>query len=390
MEEVWKQDDGKHKQAPVDMTDLKRVVMTGGPCAGKTTALARVSDWFESHGWTVIRVPEAATLMILGGARPDVAVNGFDFQTALLKVQMSLEDSFLSVADGALKRGQNVLVLCDRGTMDSAAYVSDKEWRAIVDGSRGTLPILRDSRYDAVIHLVTAADGAAEFYTLSNNEARKEPPELAIKLDRLTRDAWVGHPHLRVIGNGPGGFEAKIREVIQAICRVTGIPEPIESERKFLVRSVDDKMPVKAVDIEIEQNYLETLDGQEERVRRRGQGGEAVYYHTIKKPVRAGQRIEVERQVTPREYVELLARAHSMLATIRKTRTCFVWKDTYFELDRFHEPHDGLMLLEAEVEPGTALNMPPFVHVEREVTDDAAWSNRKLAQSWIPEGKGCP
>jgi CYTH domain-containing protein/predicted ATPase len=374
------------------MPDLKRVVMTGGPCAGKTTALARVSEWFESHGWTVIRVPEAATLMILGGARPDVAVNGFDFQTALLKVQMSLEDSFLSVADGALKRGQNVLVLCDRGTMDSAAYVSDKEWRAIVDGSRGTLPILRDSRYDAVIHLVTAADGAAEFYTLSNNEARKESAELAIKLDHLTRDAWVGHPHLRVIGNGPGGFEAKIRDVIQAICRVVGIPEPVESERKFLVRRVDDKFPVKTVDIEIEQTYLDAADtwSEEERVRRRGQGGEAVYYHTIKRPLRAGQRIEVERQITPREYVELLARAHSMLSSIRKTRTCFVWKDTCFELDRFREPHEGLMLLEAEVEPGTVLDMPYFIHIEREVTDDAAWSNRKLAQNWLPEKKECP
>jgi CYTH domain-containing protein len=48
------------------------------------------------------------------------------------------------------------------------------------------------------------------------------------------------------------------------------------------------------------------------------------------------------------------------------------------------------MLLEAEVEPGTVLDMPYFIHIEREVTDDAAWSNRKLAQNWLPEKKECP
>ncbi len=43
---------------------------------------------------------------------------------------------------------------------------------------------LRDSRYDQVIHMVTAANGAEEFYQLSNNPSRLEGLELAKDRDR--------------------------------------------------------------------------------------------------------------------------------------------------------------------------------------------------------------
>lgn len=54
---------------------------------------------------------------------------------------------------------------------------------------------LRDQRYDYVVHLVTAANGAEEFYTTANNNARSEGVELAIKLDSLCSNAWIGHPY---------------------------------------------------------------------------------------------------------------------------------------------------------------------------------------------------
>jgi nucleoside-triphosphatase THEP1 len=45
-----------------------RIVMTGGPCAGKTTALATITDKLTTLGFKVLIVPEAATLMMKGGA----------------------------------------------------------------------------------------------------------------------------------------------------------------------------------------------------------------------------------------------------------------------------------------------------------------------------------
>jgi hypothetical protein len=52
---------------------------------------------------------------------------------------------------------------------------------------------IRDS--DMVIHLVTAADGAEEFYTLENNAARTETPQVAKMLDKMTQGVWNGHPN---------------------------------------------------------------------------------------------------------------------------------------------------------------------------------------------------
>lgn len=51
---------------------------------------------------------------------------------------------------------------------------------------RYTPVALRDQRYDAIVHLVTAADGADRFYTLANNSTRTESAEQAIAMDRRT------------------------------------------------------------------------------------------------------------------------------------------------------------------------------------------------------------
>jgi putative protein kinase ArgK-like GTPase of G3E family len=42
--------------------------MTGGPCAGKTTAIAAISQDMTQLGYKVFVVPEAATLLMKGGA----------------------------------------------------------------------------------------------------------------------------------------------------------------------------------------------------------------------------------------------------------------------------------------------------------------------------------
>lgn len=44
-----------------------KLVLTGGPCGGKTTGQTRLSTFFENLGWKVYRVPEAATVLLPGG-----------------------------------------------------------------------------------------------------------------------------------------------------------------------------------------------------------------------------------------------------------------------------------------------------------------------------------
>ena len=56
------------------------------------------------------------------------------------------------------------------------------------------------SRYIAIFHLVTAADGAEKFYSLENNGVRIESIEQAKAVDARTCRAWIGHPKLYVFG----------------------------------------------------------------------------------------------------------------------------------------------------------------------------------------------
>ena len=104
------------------------------------------------------------------------------------------------------------LVICDRGTMDGKAYCSEENWQTILRDLGLTDWGIRDNQYDAVFHMVTAADGAPEHYTTGNNVARWETPEEACAQDAKTLQTYVGHPHLHIIDNSLG-FEGKIERV---------------------------------------------------------------------------------------------------------------------------------------------------------------------------------
>lgn len=109
-----------------------------------------------------------------------------------MKMQMDMEDYFTAIASIQKK---DVIILTDRGVMDNTAYCSKEVEAKIYDSTGWTKNEIRDNRYDMVIHLVTAADGAEKHYTLENNEARSETPEIAKWLDKKTQAVWNGHPN---------------------------------------------------------------------------------------------------------------------------------------------------------------------------------------------------
>lgn len=96
---------------------------------------------------------------------------------------------------------------------------------------------LRDKRYDAVIHLVTAADGAEKYYTLENNVARYEDAPTAIRVDQSLQNAWRGHPHHIIIDNSAPSFEQKVQKTINAVEKFVGVPVSATYYRKFLVET---------------------------------------------------------------------------------------------------------------------------------------------------------
>ncbi|MBO6144895.1 MAG: AAA family ATPase [Prevotella sp.] len=362
------------------MSNIKRIVLTGGPCAGKTTALVRIVDHFTNLGFKVFTVPEVPTMYSQGGwsyltPNPKLYYEG---ELAILETQLALEDSFVRLAETCTKP---TFVVCDRGTMDISAYIAPDMWQDIT-AKCGTDSNQLRQRYDAVLHLVSAADGAEQYYTLATNanryeQANEEGLQLARDLDKKVNRAWRGHPHLRVINNHDD-FDTKINRVILEISNVLGLPQPVAEERVYIVE-LTGELP-ECIESEITQTYLVADPDCEIRLRRRDWGGEVVNVHKTKKRISANEVLETERQVTNALYESLLQQADPYRSTIRKTRRSFIWKGQYFEIDTFHEPVAGLTILQTKgVARQESVKFPPFIKVKEDVTGNPQYYNYNIA-----------
>ncbi|MBI4991891.1 MAG: AAA family ATPase [Candidatus Harrisonbacteria bacterium] len=368
---------------------MKKLVLTGGPCSGKSTAISFLREKLSEQGFEVICVPEVATIVIGAGVSPahlsleDILI----FQEKILKTQIHLENMF---ADFLKMRGnddEKRVLICDRGCMDVKAYVSSKQLRIIFKNNDWDKTSLRDQRYDAVFHLITAAEGKEEFYTLENNAARSETPEQARKLDLKIRKAWLGHPHLRVVDNSTD-FDGKLKRLLRSVQQSLGIPVSLEIERKFLLAPwfLQKNIPVPYQEIIIEQCYLEKRgDGMTRRIRKRWQKhSDSVFYLTEKRSTgNARVRVETEKHITAKQYQALKQEADQTRDIIGKQRLCFLWKNQYFELDVFLEPEKlrGLSVLEIELtEENDKVELPDFLKIQREITEDESFSNSSLAR----------
>lgn len=362
---------------------IVRIATTGGACAGKTTFMAKIRAVGEERGVPILVIPEVATDFIDGGITPGV-VGVVDFQEQLLRHQMEREDRWCKAAEKL--DAPLVVVLSDRGVMDARAYVNASEWNEIQGRLRLHEHQLRDERYDGVVFLRSAACGAEQFYTTANNTARKETLVEAIALDARTEEAWMGHEHLTIIGNETG-FEEKIRRAAAAVCHMIGIPEPLEIERKFEIQSIDFlSLPTPWVSFNILQDYLVNAGTEERRLRARGKDDYWVYTETVKRPRPGGtarERIETERMISAREYLQLLFQGRLPgTVQIRKERVAFVWQNRRWTVDRFESPREGLFLAEVELQHrDEEVEPPPFLRVIAERTEDPAFRNSAIARS---------
>ena len=183
-----------------------KVVITGGPCAGKSSALSHIKACAEAHGYTVLTVAETATELISGGVAPWTCASNAAYQACQMRLQIEKERVFARAAEGM--RAERILIVCDRGLMDNRAYMTGEDFDAVC----AALHLTREdclAEYDAVFHLCTAAKGAERFYTTANNQSRTETPEEARRIDDRLIDAWEGHPYHRIIGN-EGTFADKM------------------------------------------------------------------------------------------------------------------------------------------------------------------------------------
>lgn len=369
---------------------MLKCVITGGPGAGKTEIMSHLTQILEDRGYKIFVVPESPTELILNGIKPSKHISLVDFQNFVLDKQLAKEKLYDEAANYYNK--DKVIIFYDRGILDACAYVDKTPTFENMLKERGLTISDIYARYDAVLHLVTAADGAEKFYQwndptkadVGNNAARGESPEEARIKDKKTLEAWIGHPHLRVFDNSTD-FNGKIQRVIEEVFALLGEPIPKEIERKFLIRkpSREDIENLGCISkTNIIQTYLKCdKENTERRVRQRGTKQDGfTFYYTEKTDIGPGERIEKEEKISPSEYITYLSETDTNLHQISKIRYCFIYDKKYYEMD-IYSFSDEYAIVEIELNDiNEKINLPPLDFI-KEVTNDISFKNHSLAKT---------
>lgn len=360
---------------------ITKIVLTGGPAAGKTTLISRILHEFKQEdGWRVITIPETATELISGfGIRPfGGCMSMLAFQDFVIADQIHKEKLALEAAQVVPE--DNILIIYDRALMDDKAYISDEEFAQVLSRFDGRTEASVLAGYDAVLHLVTCAKGAEFAYNLGN-AARTESLEYAREMDDRTLRAWRGHPHLQIIDNSVN-FEEKINRALREIYRILGEPEPMIEKRKFLVEMPDIGALVAqhgALALDMMQTYLRVITPNvERRIRQQRNGEDYLYFYTEKHFMPDGAKWDTEKPISEKAYIRYLMEGDSALHSVRKTKYRFIYEGCRFELDVYPFSADRAVLFMYSGNADTP--MPPEIKVLREVTGDPAYKNRQLAR----------
>lgn len=181
-----------------------RIVLTGGPGGGKSTA----ADLFRREiGEKIVVVPETATMLFTGGfPRVGEPKARAATQQAIFHAQVGLED-----IQGALYPGR--VLLCDRGTVDGAAFWPDEAPQGFFE-TLGTSLEEQLQRYDAVIFFESAAVG--DISIEGGNPVRTENNAEARHLDMRLRELWSRHPNFHFVPHS-ASFFAKLQEGLRQL-----------------------------------------------------------------------------------------------------------------------------------------------------------------------------
>ena len=359
-----------------------KIVLTGGPAAGKTTLISRILKEFkQDDGWKVITVPESATELISQfGIKPfGNCVTMLEFQDFVIADQIHKEALALKAAE--MVPESNVLIIYDRALMDDKAYISDEEFRQTIARFDGRTEESVLANYDAVIHLVSCAKGAEFAYNLGN-DARTESIEYAREMDDRTLRAWSAHPNLKIVDNSVD-FEVKINRALREVYRIVGEPEPMEKKHKYLIEMPDLNQLViryRAVPYDMMQTYLNTTNPAiERRIRQQKNGADYLYFYTEKHTMPDNTKWDTEKPISQKEYVQYLMEGDMSLRSVRKTKYRFTYQDQRFELDIYPFSSDKAIMF--RYSDNDDVQIPPEFHILREVTGDPEYKNKQLAAS---------
>lgn len=189
-----------------------KIVLTGGPGGGKTTAADLLIREFNKN---LTVVPESATTLFKSGIkRTDDAPKVKSIQKAIFKIQKIQEELYEEL-------NEHDILLCDRGSLDGLAYWPGENSNFFKEMNTSFEEEL--NCYQSVIFFETSAKATLNF--LSGNPYRIETAKKAIEIDQRLFDIWSKHPNFIFIPNQES-FVNKVMVGINTIKSTIKILQP--------------------------------------------------------------------------------------------------------------------------------------------------------------------
>ena len=237
-----------------------KIVLTGGPCAGKTTAVSAIKEYLWSKNIPCLIVPETATELLpnlIYKSIPDV----YKFQKMIMKRQLGKEMDTVDYALNNLANYDKCVIIYDRGIFDNRAYLSNcDDFNRMLDSfSISELSTLDE--YDMVIDLLSLATCKPEAYNHSN-VARKENLEEAMLLDKKTSMAWANHHNLKLVSSEVS-LEEELKIIIDLIDKFINQSDQIEKFIYDIDISKSDLTRYNQMDfLHVTEHYFDIGSGQ--------------------------------------------------------------------------------------------------------------------------------
>lgn len=361
-----------------------KICLTGGPCAGKTTALSRIVETFSPE-FIVYTLPEVATMTFSSGVViiPDAFTNEAHkkMTQAICQMQISLETYFETIAS---LQNKKVLLVTDRGVCDNFVYCSPENKQSLLATENWSMNYLCNERYDMVLHLVTAANGAEEFYNLVNNSARWESRELAVTMDNKGQKEWMGHPNFVIVDNSKPGFEPKIQRMLNLVSNLIGTKRQHKCIKKYLLAS---EFSFENIPSEIKyqtfseiSNFL--LTNTEKTVNcifKRFYENQTVPIYIFTSRMieeKYERRIETHKILSEKNYMDYLSQTDPNYGTVAKNVAQFLFKNNreinIYQIEQIKVAGKSFCVLKVirDCEHEEVDNFPSFLKVLEEITEN--------------------
>lgn len=328
--------------------EIKKIVFTGGPCAGKTTIINEVSKTLRDEGYYVINVEETASQFIRTMIMPhENREHTLRFQDYIYRFQSVKEKIAEEYAEGLLKSNldltkdkKGIVIIYDRGIMDNRAYLPHEDYNNLLERHKCN-EISSIDKYDMVIDLISLATTNPKLYVLDG--IRYETVEQATKLDQITSSAWLLHRNLKVI-KPTEKVEEKLKVVLEHIHNL------LENKKEEKVESfVLDK---KYIDLskynndnsrKIKINYVICYDDDREFILLKRQYNGKVSF--IRNDVfNLSNRGDTSKPISYEEYIEALSLSRIHIPEEKEVLSV-IYNGIKFDLI---ETEKGLLILEAD------------------------------------------